>query len=66
MRSLQISHQKNRNQGNNGLIKRRQLSNQNCTPIKTTFKEKNRNIYKQVITKISAIKELLKDTLEEE
>lgn len=45
MKSLQISHQKNRSQGNNELIKRKQLSTQNCTPSKTTFQgEKQKHL----------------------
>lgn len=66
MKSLQISHQKNRSQGNNGLIKRRKIPTQNCTHSKTTFKGEKQKHYKQVITKISAAKELLQDMLEEE
>lgn len=44
MKSLQISHQKNRSQGNNELIKRKQLSTQNCTPSKTTFKGEKQHL----------------------
>lgn len=66
MKSLQISHQKNRSQGNNGLIKEGNYQPRIVHPAKLPLKEKNRNIYKQVITKISALKELLKDMLEEE